>query len=184
MSTGQSPHQGQAYPPQDQQYPPQGYLQGPPPKKKHTVRNIFLILIGLFILFVGGCMALIGGAATQVDKAIKDEQANDKPTDVAVGKAFEHDGYSVAGGWSLGKEKFINTATIKGLKVSNVKNDASTTGGRTALLTFRLYSGTENLAEIICTGKELQEGESSAMDCTSTDKLPKKFEKIRVADVF
>lgn len=159
-------------------YPPQ-----PPPKKSHTLRNVLLVLLLLFLLAIGGCFALVGGVANEVDKSMKKEQANDKPVDVKVGQAFSHDGYRVARGWKLGKD--FGTVTIKGLTVKNVKNDDMTgSGGRTALLTFRLYKGTNNLAEITCTGKELQEGESSKMDCSSGDKMPKKFDAIRVADAF
>ncbi len=164
--------------------PPQGhYQQGPPPKKSHTLRNVLLVLLLLVLLAIGGCFALVGGVANEVDKSMKQERANDKPTDVREGQAFSHDGYKVASGWKLANQ--FGTATIRGLKVTNVKNDEMTgNGGRTALLTFRLYKGSNNLAEITCTGKELQEGESSKMDCGSGDKMPKKFDAIRVADAF
>jgi hypothetical protein len=49
----------------------------PKPKKKHTVRNIFLGIIALGILFTAGCMALIGGAANEISKSI-DEHENQK----------------------------------------------------------------------------------------------------------
>jgi len=41
---------------------------GPPPKKKHTVRNVILVLLGLGVLGLAGCMALIVGAGNEVDK--------------------------------------------------------------------------------------------------------------------
>lgn len=43
------------------------------PKKKHTVRNVILVIMGLFILMIAGCMALLGTAANEVDKASKKE---------------------------------------------------------------------------------------------------------------
>jgi hypothetical protein len=49
------------------QQPPPGHY-GPPPKKKHTVRNVILVLLGLGVLGLGGCMALIVGAGNEVDK--------------------------------------------------------------------------------------------------------------------
>ena len=128
-------------------------------------------------------MALLGGAANEVDKAIKKEQANDKPLEVSLGKAFTHDGYKVDGGWTLARD-FGNSPTIKGLHVTNTQKSDSGSSGRTALLTFRFYKGSENLAEISCNGKELQQGESSTMDCFSTDKFPAGYDTIKVADMF
>jgi hypothetical protein len=49
------------------QQPPPGQY-GPPPKKKHTVRNVILVLLGLGVLGLAGCMALIVGAGNEVDK--------------------------------------------------------------------------------------------------------------------
>lgn len=45
-------------PPPQYGYPQGGYQQGPPPKKKHTVRNIFLGITLVLVLLVGGCTAL------------------------------------------------------------------------------------------------------------------------------
>lgn len=58
--------------PQGGQYPPQGYYQQPPKKKRKwpwIVGGIVLV----FILMIGGCMAMIGGAANEIDKESKRE---------------------------------------------------------------------------------------------------------------
>ena len=47
----------------------------PKPKKKHTVRNVILIIIVLFVAGTAGCLALIGGAANEIDKSIKRDDA-------------------------------------------------------------------------------------------------------------
>jgi hypothetical protein len=166
-----------AQPPNTQQQPPQGYYQqGPPPKKKHTVRNILLGVIVLFILLMAGCMALVGGVANEVDKAIKEEEANNKPVAVTEGKAFTHDDYKVAGGWTIGKE--FGSVDIKGMKVTNGADEA-----RSALLTFRFYKGKENLAEVECSSNEVASGEVSSLDCFSTsEKFPTGYDTIKVAD--
>jgi hypothetical protein len=167
--------------PYAQQPPPPGYYQqGPPPKKKHTVRNVFLILMLLFVLFVGGCMALIGGALNEADKAIKKEEANDKPAVVTAGKAFTHDDFKVAAGWKVAKEAFGGGVTINGLKVTNDSDEE-----RSALLSFRFYNGSENLAEVECSSNQLQGGESSKMDCYSTaTEFPTGYKQIKVADTW
>lgn len=174
-------YQQQGYPPQGYQQPPPGYAYPPPQKKSHTLRNVLLGMVLALILIIGGCVALIGGAANEIDKAIDEEAANDRPTTVEVGKKFSHDGYEVAAGWKVGRE--FGTVTINNINVTNVQNDSLTgDGGRTALLTFRFYKGKQNLAEVECTGKELQEGESSSMDCFSTDEFPTGYKQVKVAD--
>jgi hypothetical protein len=162
----------------DQQQPAPGQMPQQP-KKKHTVRNVLLAIIGVFILFVGGCFALVGGAANEIDKAIQEEEANDKPVAVEEGKAFTHDGFEVTGGWKVANDG-LGGATIKGLSVTNTADEE-----RTALLSFRFYKGKTNLAEVECSSNQLQADESSSLDCFSTDtKFPKGYNEIRVADSF
>ena len=174
---GEQPQQPYGQPQYGQQAPAGYYQQGPPPKKKHTLRNVLLILALLFVLVVGGCIALIGGAANEIDKAIKDEEANDKPKDVSVGKAFTHDDFEVESGWKVVNEEF-GGATIEGLRVTNSASEE-----RTAQLSFRFYKGNENLAEVECSSNQLQADETSKMDCFSFDgDFPKGFDSVRVAD--
>ncbi|MGC5258264.1 hypothetical protein ACPXCG_18120 [Gordonia sp. DT218] len=59
---GQYP-QGQPYP---GQYPPPGYP--PPPKKRKKWPWILLALVVVFLVVVGGCVALVGGAIDSVDE--------------------------------------------------------------------------------------------------------------------
>jgi hypothetical protein len=163
-----------------QQAPPPGYYQpGPPPKKKHTARNIFLVLLGLFILMFAGCMALVGGAVNEVDKAIQEEAANDKPAAVAEGAAFTHDGYEAEGGWKVVNKRFAGTS-INGLSVTNTADEA-----RSALLTFRFYEGNEVVGEVECSSNQMQSGEASSLDCVSFDSKPVKgYDTIKVSDLF
>lgn len=55
------PTQGQPQPPSGPPpgYGPQQYQQGPQPKKKHTLRTVILILVGIVVLGIGGCTALV-----------------------------------------------------------------------------------------------------------------------------
>lgn len=67
-------------------------------------------------------------------------------------------------------------------RVTNASDDDTS---RTALLTFTFYKGSENLAEVECSSNELQAGESSKMDCFSTDsEFPTGYKTIKVADAF
>lgn len=153
--------------------------QSAPPKKKHTVRNVILVLIALSILFIGGCLALVGGAVNEVDKALQAEAENDKPVEVTEGEAFTHDEYQADEGWRVARDG-MGTATIKGLKVTNEADSA-----RAAQLTFRFYKGNENLGEVECTANQMQTGEKSGLQCFSLDeKFPKGYDTIKVSDMW
>lgn len=155
-----------------------------PPQKNHTLRNVLLTLLLLMVLFVGGCFAMLGLAVDSVDKAINDATKNDKPTTVIEGKRFDHDGFSVASGWKVVPEQF-GGATIKGMTVT-LKDDQDTSGGgRSAAFTFRLYKKTLVVTEIECSSNEMQEGESSNMDCFSLDSnRVGEFDTIKVSDMW
>ena len=168
-------------PPPPQQ---QVYYQQPPQKKKHTLRNVLLVFVLLMVLFVGGCFAILGLAADSVDKAVNDESKNDKPSTVAEGAAFDHDGYAVAKGWKVAPEQF-GGATIKNMNVTLEDDQGVSGGGRAAQFTFRLYNGAAVVTEIECSSNEMQEGESSKMDCFSLDsKKVGKYDTIKVADMW
>lgn len=55
------PEQGQ----QQQQGPPPGWV---PPKKRHTVRNVFIAFAVLAVLGIGGCVAFVGSVGNKIDK--------------------------------------------------------------------------------------------------------------------
>jgi hypothetical protein len=173
MSQSQPP----AYPSQ----PPQGgaYAAPQPPKKSHTVRNVFLGILLLMILALGGCLALLAGGVNEVDKAINEEQANDIPTAVEEGQSFTHDDFMADSGWKVSKEQF-GGVSIENLSVTNNSDEA-----RTALFTFAFYKGNENLAEVECSSNEMQGNEVSKMDCFSLDdQFPNGYDTIKVADAF
>lgn len=161
------------YPPQG--YPPPGYA---PPKKRHTARNIVIVLVVLAILIVGGCLALLAGAVNEADKVLTEEEERDEPRTIAEGEAFTHDDFEVAAGWKVGRE--VGGVTITGLRVTNTLDES-----RTALLTFRFYKGNENLAEVECSSNRLQAGEVSKMDCFSFDSgFPRGYSEIKVSDMW
>jgi hypothetical protein len=166
-------------------YAQPGYYQGPPPKQSHTLRNVLLILLGVLILLFVGCSVLVGTVINKADKTIKSEVSRHAPTTVTPGQEFVHDGFRVTGGWKIGKVQGVDLATITDLKVTNEANGAFTgTDGRSALLTFRLYDDDTVVAEINCNSKQMQEGESSAMQCVSGDALPPTYNEIKVTDIF
>lgn len=171
------------FPPQGYQQPPPGYYNQPPQKKSHTLRNVLLILLALGVLFIGGCAVLFGAAVNSVDSAISEEDKNDTPTAIEDGEAFEHDGFAAKAGWSVVNERFSG-ANIKNMTVTLTDDQDTASGGRSALLTFRLYDGKNVVGEISCTSPELQEGESGKLDCFGDGEKLSNYDTIKVADAF
>ena len=143
------------------------------PWGKPHVRTVIATLAAvLSTVALAGCEDISSSAGS--------ESANDTPAVVKAGKPFDHDNFKVKPGWKVVKEAYVNTPTIKNLKVTN-------TGGpkRTAQLTFRFYKGKNVLAEVECSSNEMQKGETSALDCFSTSNhFPKGYKTVKVADMW
>lgn len=154
----------------------------PKQKKSHTLRNVLLVLLALGILFIGGCMALLAGAANEVDKAIdkhdNQEGGAKNPIVVTEGEAFSIGDIDYKGGWRLKND--MMGADVAGLKVTNNSDEAEFPS-----IEFRLWRGNEELTEISCgLLKEVQPGSTARIDCSGDQKLPKKFNKLTVQNSF
>jgi len=162
--------------------PPQAPAGTTPPKKKHTVRNVILVIIVLVILVIGGCMALIGKAADDIDKSIKKDEnkpgGTHNPMKIVPGKPFEVDHFNYKGGWKVGKD-MIGDVDITGLKVTNNRSDKDS-----ALVEIKFWRGKEVLALADCTTDPIDVGTTVTVSCGSTDKLPKSYDKITINDSF
>jgi hypothetical protein len=151
----------------------------PKPKKKHTVRNVIPVILALGILFMGGCMALIGGAANEVSKAI-DEHENQKggsnnPITLEVGEGFTIGDTAYAAGWTV-KNDVLDSAVVKGLKVTNNGEEANYPS-----IEFRFWNGKTMLAEVSCgLLEEVPAGTTQALDCTGDEPLPAEYQKLTV----
>lgn len=139
-----------------------------------AVKSGLLSVVFALVALVSACESVDSGGGGG------SEEQNDTPRVVKAGAPFMHDNFKAKKGWKVVKEKFTNAPNIKKLKVTNVGGDQ-----RIAQLTFRFYKGTEVLAEVECSSNEMQKGETSALDCFSTsDKFPKGYKKIKVADMW
>lgn len=158
------------------------FAQTPPAKKKHTVRNVFLIIAGLLILTVGGCAVLIGGAANEVSKGIEKDAnkpgGTSNPLTIVPGKAFEVDGFNYAAGWRVGKDA-LGDVEVTGLKVTNNRKTRDS-----ALVEIKFFKGTEVLALADCTTEPINVGTTVTLSCTSTNKPPTGYDKITINDTF
>lgn len=150
----------------------------PTPKRGKKIWIILGVLFGLMILICGGCLAVGGLWANEVDKALKEEEANDTPTEVAEGRAFEHDDYAAGAGWKI-KTDVLGSFTITGLKVVNGADEP-----RSPFLTVRVYDGSEVLGSIDCSADELQPGDSKVLSCVSTDPFVAGYKVVKVSDAF
>lgn len=137
------------------------------PKKKHTVRNVLLIMTALGVAFVVGIVALIGSAANSVSKSLDAEAKNDRPAVIKPGASFTHDGYKVAAGWQVGTDQF-GMPVVRYLHVTNVGHSNEQD---TPMFTFSLWTGQQSLAEIDATGHQIAKGQSTDMDTFSTDQM-------------
>ena len=151
----------------------------PKAKKKHTVRNVILGILLLGILFIGGCLALIGGAANEVSKAIDEadnqEGGSKNPITLKVGEGFTIGDTEYAKGWTVGND-VLDSAEIKGLKVTNNGEDDDYPS-----VEFRFWNGTEMLAEVSCgLLEEVPAGTTQLLDCSGDEALPAKYDKLTV----
>ena len=89
---------------------------------------MLLVLLGLGILFVGGCAVLVGALVNEVGESIESELTKDEPVVVTEGEAFERDGFEAAAGWRLAPTDF-GSVTVKRLEVSIPEGRRGATGG-------------------------------------------------------
>jgi hypothetical protein len=122
-----------------------------PPKKKHTLRNVLLVILLLFVLAIGGCMALIAGAANEVDKASK---RSHEVTYLIGGTTKKADlTYTTDGGTSTEQ---TNGVKVPWKKVLNIKGDILAVYQISAQNTGR---GTVT-CEILVDGKSVKKAQS------------------------
>lgn len=151
----------------------------PKAKKKHTVRNVVLVLLALAVLFIGGCMALVGGAANEISKSI-DEHENQKggsnnPITLTVGEGFSIGDTEYAAGWKV-KNNVLDMADIQGLSVTNNGDDSDYPS-----VDFRFWNGKTMLAEVTCgLLEEVPAGTTQKLDCSGDEPVPAKYEKLTV----
>lgn len=175
------------HPPQQpygQQQPQPGYYTPPQPKKKHTARNILIVMGVLFVVFVGGCVAVVGMVGNEVSDAIDESEAKDKepggpdnPMDITEGQAFEVSGFNYQKGWTI-KPNTFGWDVVK-LRVENNRDDKDS-----ALVEIKLWKGQEVLALADCTSEPIAVGTITRLTCTTADDFPKGYDRITINDTF
>lgn len=140
-------------PPNPGQYPyqpPPQYAPTPRQKKSHTVRNVLLILLGVFVLGFAGCIALVGGAAKSIDNeskrvvAVEYQVAGDAP-DVSINYTTFSGANSGTSTESNAKLPWQQTSQVSGLGKTVILSVS--TGNKGGDVTCRILSGGKVLTE-------------------------------------
>lgn len=166
--------------------PPSAPTSQGPEKKSHTFRNVILVILALIVLSFAGCIALLGGAVNEADKAIKNSEAKDEepggpdnPLTIKEGQAFEVSGFEYKAGWKV-VDDGIGDVGIEGLRVTNNRD---TKDG--AIVEIKFLKGDDEVVALAdCTTEQIPEGQTTKVDCVSADKLPKNYDKITINDTF
>jgi hypothetical protein len=153
-------------------------------KNSHTIRNVLLVILALIVLTFAGCVAFLGTAVNEADKAIKNSEAKDEepggpenPLTIEEGKAFEVSGFNYKAGWRVVDD--IGTVGIKRLRVTNNRD---TKDG--AIVEIKFLVDDEVVALTDCTTEQIPVGQTTKVDCGSGDELPKKYDRITINDTF
>jgi hypothetical protein len=163
---------------------PQPYLTQPV-AKSHTARNILIVLGVLFLLFVGGCIAVVAVVGDKVNDTINDDSLGgpNNPLEITQGQGFEVRGFDYADGWSIVGEPVSQTWRVDNLEVTNHRGKADW-----LLVQLKLYQGSVIVATAECfTGNgidKIPEDTTVTVDCTSSDPLPDAYDKITINDAF
>lgn len=151
-------------------------------KKSHTVRNVLLGIIALFILLFAGCTALVGGAANEVSQGIEEDASRpggtDNPLTIVPGEPFEVDGFAYAAGWGVGADA-LGDIEVTNLKVTNNRDSSDS-----ALVEIKFWQGTEVLGLADCTTEPIDVGTTVTLNCLSGDDFPASYDKVTISDTF
>ena len=162
---------------------PQPYL-AEPVKKSHTARNILIVFAVLFVVFVGGCIAVVAVVGNKVNDAVNDDSLGgpNNPLTITEGKAFSVKGFDYAAGWKITSEPVSGTWQIDGFKMTNHRGKADRLDVKVDLL-----NANEVVATAFCTAGDavdkIPKDTTVTVNCTSSDPLPASYDKITISDI-
>jgi hypothetical protein len=153
-----------------------------PVKQSHTARNILIVFAVLFLLLVGGCVAVVAVAGKKANDVLNDDTPGgpNNPLTITEGQAFEVDGFEYADGWDVVDAPVSGLLEIEKLKVTNNRGKADR-----LLVEISLLNDGEILATASCIAGELDkipEDTTVTVDCTSGDTLPTAYDRITIKD--
>ena len=134
--------------------PPYGATQAygavqPPAQKSHLARNLLIVFGILYLLFVGGCVAIVAVVGNEVENAVNDDTPGgpNNPLTIEPGEAFEVAGFEYAEGWTIGPD-VAGLVSVEGLRVHNGRGKTDQ-----AWVTVSLLLDDEIVADTNCTSE-------------------------------
>lgn len=179
MTAGHATYQqpGYAQPTYGQPYMTQ------PVQQSHTARNILIVFGVLFLLFVGGCIAVVAVVGNEVNDAVNDDSLGgpNNPLTITEGQAFEVNGFEYAEGWDVADASISGLFQIDNLKVTNHRGKADR-----LLVEINLLNDDEVVATTTCVAGDgitkIQEDTTVTVECSSGDSLPAAYDQITIND--
>jgi hypothetical protein len=137
----------------------------------------------LFLLFVGGCVAIVAVVSNKANDVINDDTVGgpNNPLTITEGQAFEVNGFEYGDGWDIADAPASGLLEIENLKVTNHRGKADR-----LFATISLLNGSEVVATTTCTahdGEKIPKDTTVTVDCSSGDPLPAAYDKITINDV-
>src|SRR3954454_747859 len=163
---------------------PQTYLPQQPVKQSHTARNILIVFGVLFLVFVGGCIAVVAVVGNKVNDAVNDDSVGgpNNPLTITEGQAFEVRGFKYADGWTITPQPVSQTWSVDGLKVTNERGKSDRLD-----VEIKLLNANEVMATAFCVAgdgfEKIPEHTTVTLQCTSSDPIPTTYDKITIQDV-
>jgi hypothetical protein len=160
---------------------PQPYGVGQPPaQKSHLARNLLIVFGVLFLLLVGGCVAVGVVVSNKVDDVVNDDSLGgpNNPMTIEPGQAFEVNGFEYAAGWTLGPDAG-GLLAVQGLTVHNDRGKTDQ-----AWVTISVLQDDVVLAESTCTSENrIAEDRTVTLTCVSGDTMPAAYDKVTIQDI-
>lgn len=160
---------------------PQPYQPPQPAQKSHTARNVLIVIGAIFLLLVGGCVAVGVIVTDKVNDVVNDDTLGgpNNPMTIEPGEGFEVDGFEYADGWSISADP-NGVVAVQGLKVTNNRGKADR-----ANVDIKLLLDNEVLATANCYHgvDKIAEGTTVTLDCTSSDAMPADYDEVTINDI-
>lgn len=159
---------------------PYGVVQPVAPAKSHLARDLLIVFGLLFLLFVGGCVAITAVIADKAEDVINDDTPGgpNNPLTIEPGDGFEVAGFEYAEGWTLGPDA-SGLLSVEGLKVHNDRDKTDQ-----AWVTISVLLDDEVLATSSCTSdSRIAQDRTVTLTCISSDPMPTDYDQVTIQDI-
>jgi hypothetical protein len=160
---------------------PQAYLPQPSGKQTHWARNCLIVFAVVFLLGIGGCVAVGLVVKNKVDETINDQTPGGPNVALTItpGKAFSVKHFDYQAGWGVGPDA-TGDAGVTNLTVTNNRSKADF-----LFVHIDLREGSTVLATVQCTlpnGARIGKGDTVTLTCESSDAMPASYDRVTIND--